>query len=263
MEYADNSELLSGGLKLYRCSFRHALYPWRQRGLLTPYWRFYRNFSEGGVLIVNDKRILLHPGRYYLIPRGFSFSTDAEQPFDHFYLHFNLDARTRQAETLYEFPADSEVDSWIHRCIEYGKKSDTLLLRTLLCYRILSTVLAQLPPDTFLPVRRVDARIENVCRLLETHFERCYSNRELAYCVHLTCNSFLRLFQQETGESPQYYRRRKAIEFAAEELFFSSKSIEEIAAEAGFADRGHFAKTFKRFMNLAPAAYRKVHSALE
>jgi AraC-like DNA-binding protein len=33
--------------------------------------------------------------------------------------------------------------------------------------------------------------------------------------------------------------------------------LSDIAAAAGFADQSHFARTFKRFTNMTPDAYRK------
>ena len=87
-------------------------------------------------------------------------------------------------------------------------------------------------------------------------YERIYP--ELAERAGLSRNSFIRLFREKTGETPQQFRLRKSVEYAAGELHYSTHSIEEIAEAAGFSDRFHFTKVFGRFMQMPPAAYRRI-----
>ena len=70
-------------------------------------------------------------------------------------------------------------------------------------------------------------------------------------------DGFLRLFEQETGRSPQFYWRKKRIEKACELLISTSLSIDEIAEKTGFADRYHFSRVFSNFLKNSPVKFRK------
>ena len=114
------------------------------------------------------------------------------------------------------------------------------------------------PPELFRLDTIPDHRVEAICELIEGNLREKYSNTELAERAGLSRNSFIRLFREKTGETPQQFRLRKSVEYAAGELHYSTHSIDEIAEAAGFSDRFHFTKVFGRFMQMPPAAYRRI-----
>ena len=57
--------------------------------------------------------------------------------------------------------------------------------------------------------------------------------------------------------SPKKYLLNQRMEHARRLLIHSTDSIEEIAAQTGYADRFHFSKVFRRFYDIPPAAYRE------
>ncbi len=69
--------------------------------------------------------------------------------------------------------------------------------------------------------------------------------------VHLS-REFRRYYGRGIGE----YVRHLRIEFASRELAGSQTPLVEISAAAGFADQGHFTRTFKRITGLTPGQYR-------
>jgi AraC family transcriptional regulator len=56
------------------------------------------------------------------------------------------------------------------------------------------------------------------------------------------------------------YARARLVARAGEELRRGEKPLSDIALAYGFADQSHFSRTFKRFMNMTPDAYRKAHA---
>jgi len=56
------------------------------------------------------------------------------------------------------------------------------------------------------------------------------------------------------------YIRQLRIEHACRELCSSDISLAAIASDAGFSDQSHFSRTFKRFMDMTPAQYRRAFS---
>jgi AraC family transcriptional regulator len=53
------------------------------------------------------------------------------------------------------------------------------------------------------------------------------------------------------------YVRQLRLEFARQELARSDTPLCQIALSAGFSDQSHFTRTFKRYMGVPPAQYRK------
>jgi AraC family transcriptional regulator len=70
----------------------------------------------------------------------------------------------------------------------------------------------------------------------------------------------MRAFRQHVGVTVGEYVRARLIARAGEALRQSDKTLSEVAVAFSFADQSHFSRTFKRFMNMTPDAYRKAHA---
>jgi AraC-like DNA-binding protein len=75
-------------------------------------------------------------------------------------------------------------------------------------------------------------------------------------------NGFLQLFSREIGVAPQTYSRKWHLNEACMLLHFGDTPIKEIAVSAGFYDRYHFTRAFKKEFGVGPAEYRKGHKSL-
>ena len=146
----------------------------------------------------------------------------------------------------------------IDDCIATGQDWRNTQRHTLLAYAIIGLAMSRLPPELFRLDTIPDHRVKAVCEFIEGNLREKHSNSELAARAGLSRNSFIRLFREKTGETPQQFRLRKSVEYAAGELHYSTHSIDEIAEAAGFSDRFHFTKVFGRFMQMPPAAYRRI-----
>lgn len=69
--------------------------------------------------------------------------------------------------------------------------------------------------------------------------------------VHL-CREFRRHYHSTVGD----YIRKLRIEHAVQEMLNPDISLGKIASSAGFADQSHFARIFRRFVGMSPAAFR-------
>lgn len=70
----------------------------------------------------------------------------------------------------------------------------------------------------------------------------------------------MRAFRQHVGVTVGEYARARLVARAGEDLRRGEKALSDIALAYGFADQSHFSRTFKRFMNMTPDAYRKAHA---
>lgn len=66
----------------------------------------------------------------------------------------------------------------------------------------------------------------------------------------------MREFRRCEGITPGEYRRALRIARACELLRRTPQPLAEIALACGFSDQSHLTRTFKRFVNMTPAAYR-------
>ena len=99
-------------------------------------------------------------------------------------------------------------------------------------------------------------RLQKVRDLLQQRFNDPLTLSEIADAVgvhpaHL-CREFRRHYRCTVGD----YVRKLRIDYASQRLSSSDASLTEIAAEAGFFDQSHFARTFKALVGTTPRRYR-------
>ncbi len=244
-------------LKIHTVIFAENIYPWIQNRLFTPYWRFYWNPIPGGCLRIGKNVLRMTPRNFYVIPGYLEFDTFAESPFAQFYIHFNLNDRLPPVKQIFEFPAERLLVRRIRMFCGIPATVENSQFRTLAAISILSSALLSLPREILRVPGIPDRRIEGIRQRIVNAPDQTFSNRELARQAGLACNSFIRLFRLETGESPQRFARRKRIEAACEMLHFTNLSISEIAEKTGFADRYHFSRIFARTLRIPPAMFRR------
>ena len=99
-----------------------------------------------------------------------------------------------------------------------------------------------------------------LARALDLLHERCLDNLDLAaissevgvHPVHLA-----RQFRRYHGCTMGEYVRRLRIEYACQQLAHTREPLSSIAYAAGFADQGHFSRTFRAVTGTTPGEYRK------
>ena len=68
-----------------------------------------------------------------------------------------------------------------------------------------------------------------------------------------------REFRKHHRMSIAGFVRRLRLEWCAEQLIGSERSLAEIAGDAGFADQSHFTRAFRRHSGLPPHRFRRAH----
>jgi AraC family transcriptional regulator len=81
--------------------------------------------------------------------------------------------------------------------------------------------------------------------------------REIGRSVGRHPAHIMREFRRREGVPLGEYQRALRIASACRMLRQSRRSLADIALACGFADQSHFTRTFKRFVNMTPHAYRK------
>jgi AraC family transcriptional regulator len=75
--------------------------------------------------------------------------------------------------------------------------------------------------------------------------------------VDLSPFHFLRLFAKVLGVTPHQYLIRSRLRRAAQLLADESRSVTDVAFDAGFADVSNFVRTFHRAAGVSPRRFRQ------
>ncbi len=102
-------------------------------------------------------------------------------------------------------------------------------------------------------------RLIQVLDYIKLNIDQQISLDELARIAHFSPFHFHRIFKFITQETPNAYILRRRIEKAAAEILHSNKSIQEIGLEVGFNDASSFSRSFKKYYQLSPTAFKKAN----
>lgn len=100
------------------------------------------------------------------------------------------------------------------------------------------------------------ALIEMARRWLNEHLDQPWQLAALAEHCHTSQRTLLRRFQEVVGCSPVHYTQQLRVERAKVLLESTRLSLQEITGRCGYEDVSTFSKTFKRWAQLTPSAYR-------
>ena len=102
----------------------------------------------------------------------------------------------------------------------------------------------------------MDKRVQNVIGLMKNNLVQDLLPTELAGLVNLSPSRLRHLFKAEVGMSLKAYQRLIRIQKATELIETSFLSIKQIRNKTGLADRGGFAKQFRRIYGVTPTQHR-------
>lgn len=99
-------------------------------------------------------------------------------------------------------------------------------------------------------------KIADIIRFINENCSNEINIEELAKRYGVSSRYIRKCFQQETGMSCQKYITTLRIGKAKELLWFTQKSMTEIAMEAGFGSSQYFCRVFGQYMGMTPLEYR-------
>jgi len=105
----------------------------------------------------------------------------------------------------------------------------------------------------------MDPRIYKVVHLLMLGLEHEISLEELAQSVNLSASRLRHLFKEEMGISLSQYLKTQRLEKAKHLLETTFLNLKEVMHRAGFTDRSHFMRDFRKAYGLPPLQYRTQH----
>lgn len=104
-----------------------------------------------------------------------------------------------------------------------------------------------------------DLLVERATTYLEEHLREDLDRDGVAKAVGISPSHFSRLLRERKGRTFTDLLGQYRIERACGLLVRTSKTLAEIAGEAGFCDQSYFSKVFRRYKGETPARYRAAH----
>lgn len=100
-------------------------------------------------------------------------------------------------------------------------------------------------------------RLRLIEAFVESNIAQEFAVDDLARLAGLSTFHFAREFKRSTGATPHQYVIRQRIERAKQTLVDGRSSIADVAADCGFSDQAHLARTFKQLVGLTPSQWQK------
>lgn len=99
--------------------------------------------------------------------------------------------------------------------------------------------------------------------VIEKRIREKLTVEKLADSVHFSKYHYQRLFREALGESVMRYVARRRMALAAQELAETDASVLEIALKYGYDSHEGFTRSFRLYMGITPAEYRKHHFSID
>jgi len=93
-------------------------------------------------------------------------------------------------------------------------------------------------------------------RLLLTEYKRLKSPGEYAAALHLSTSYLSEAVKETTGFPVSFWIQRQIVLEAKRLLYYSQRSVKEIAHELGYEDHTYFMRLFKKAVGRTPLAFR-------
>ncbi|MCZ8521158.1 MULTISPECIES: response regulator transcription factor [Paenibacillus] len=142
--------------------------------------------------------------------------------------------------------AASEEELWSTRSHAEAKRT---LFRRLAAY--------QEEADGSRALQTDHAELNKVLRHIHAHLHEDLNLTGLARSVNMDPHYFSKLFKKKTGENLISYVQRQRVEQAKKLLLETNLAVKEIGERLGFENENYFFRTFKRWTNETPGAFRK------
>lgn len=106
-------------------------------------------------------------------------------------------------------------------------------------------------------VKKSSGLTDRAKNYLEQNFEKQITLEAAARQLGVSQSHLSREFVKHTGEKPIQYLTKLRIERAVYLLNSTDLKLDEISSRCGFSDSNYFGKTFKKYMNISPAEFRR------
>lgn len=227
---------------------------WRHEGVCSPFWRLFYDFTPGAWVASGGRRHALGPEVVAIMPDGVPFDCGTRTGVEHLWVHFSMYRMLPEAApavwVVPAGPACRAVAAALRARLAAGEARAARHCGAALLHLVLADHAVAAAPA-------VAERLRRVLQRIEAGLGGAIDNRLLAEQAGMSVEAFIRWFRGRTGRTPAAFVAERRIREACRRLALTDDSIEQVAEAAGFANRHHFSRVFKRFAGCGPAEFRR------
>jgi len=232
---------------------------WHQNPLPTPSSRLYYVMDGSGVLLLDDKKIILEPGYVYLAPCGAACGYYGTESVTKLYFHVNiilsdgydLFASCRQPARLERSRAYmAQMKDWYFS----ENTSDHIMLKGEL-WSAVSAFAELLLPDADRPAS-YSPPVAGAIEYIRTHLSAGLTVKAVSEAVFCSQAALAAAFRREIGSTVARYIEDLLMFEARRLLLSSGRTIGEISASLGYCDQFYFSRRFRNRFAMSPKAFR-------
>lgn len=251
------TSLAQGGFQVHEAGVMVLGENWRHRGVCSPFWRLFYDFTPGAWVEAGGQRYPLGPKRIVVMPDGAPFDCGSDAGVEHLWLHFSLYLSVNEAApgvfALEAAPVLQAVAATLRAQITDRDVNAVQHLSSAL----LHLVFAESRQGR---IEALPERLRKVFAWIENTLGGTITNEALAGQAGMSVEAFIRWFKARTGRTPAALVAERRIREACRLLAFGEESIEQVAEKVGFTNRHHFSRVFKRYAGCGPAKFRRGRS---
>lgn len=229
--------------------------------VLSPVYSRLYYVSSGKATIVSkeNETLMLMPGKWYLLPAGFSFDYDCEKEMEHYYFHIKLcdfdgTDLLRKCKNPLCFEKENENTAFLSDCIyKYTTLDGLYLKQTALeaVLRLLSENGIDIKADNYSPC------VMKAIKYIKDNLSIKLTTNEIAQNIFVSKSTLTKHFKKELSMSVGEYICDLVMSGAEYMLSTSNESIQAISEKYGFYDQFYFSKRFREKFGQSPRSYRK------
>lgn len=233
---------------------------WKGYNVRSPFSRLYLVESGSGWLQTQDQRILLEPGKVYLIPPGLRVNFGCDGQLSKLYFHLNLWKPDRYdfMQNLDRICVMDIPELWLEDMLK--QQNSRTLLGALQLKQYIFQVLFRFAQQAQLPYENISVYSQHVTQCIhyiQRHLSARLSVCQLAQHCFVSERQLNNLFRKELGITPGQYLDDQLMAAAQRLLIMTADSIGAISDSLGFSDQFYFSRKFKKFYGQTPVQYRK------
>lgn len=225
--------------------------------------------GEGTYSVQNQPLQTLRAGEAILIPPDtlHQYGASKSSPWSIYWMHIQGEFMEPFYSTILQYLPVSVSQPHKEALVQLFEQCFTLLKQPiqteeyfLLCQKtsnILATLLLAGKQAGQLLSPKGEQAIQSALEYMQKYLKGNLTLNDIAKAANFSPSHLNTLFKRSTGTSPVEYFLHSKMQAAAKDLYYTSRSVKDIALEYGMQDPYYFSRLFKRIIGVSPQEYRK------